>query len=41
MTTFIMFYLPRRRLCVREENDDERTQDIKNGLSVLYNMQHQ
>jgi len=41
MTSFIMFYLPRRRLYVREDNDDERTQDIKNCLSVLYNTQHQ
>jgi len=41
MTGFIMFYLPRRRLCVREYNDDERAQDIKNCLSVLYNTQYQ
>jgi hypothetical protein len=41
MTNFIMFYLPRRRLFVRENNDDERTQDIESCFSVLYNTQHQ
>ena len=41
MTSFIMCYLPRRSLCVREDNDDEWTQDIQNCLSVLHNTQHQ